>query len=237
MGRVDDLGSLRHLQGRHVPGRVDPVPGGELGFGFGRADSHLCGTPGRPGRGIGGEVDLHRTVGEHHRTDVPSLDHRVAAVLGHPSSLEIDHDPANLGNRSYPADDPCDVTFPDLPSHVFAVEEHPTVDLPVLVPAHLGGHRRRIVGVDSGPQHGEGSRPVVGAGVEMGPAEQFGDPASHRRLARTARTVDRHDEAHSFSSMSKNPGQVLATQSGSEISIPSTTRPARANDMAIRWSS
>src|SRR5690606_9241522 len=102
---------------------------------------------------------------------------------------------------------------------------------------------------DAPAQAGEGDGAVHGAGVEVLQAEALGERPGHGGLPRSRRTVDGDDPherstlpvapppARSRSRNAQNPGKVLATHPGSAIRIPGARRPARANAIAIRWSS
>ena len=60
-------------------------------------DRHFGGTAPCANLGPGGEEHLDRCVGKDHGADVPPLDHRRTAVVGHPGTLPIDHETPHLG--------------------------------------------------------------------------------------------------------------------------------------------
>ncbi len=142
---------------------------------------HLLASPAGSFTIVGGEVHLDRGVGEHHRADVPALDHR-GPVGRQPFPLTENHLGPHLRVGGHRAHGPRHLGVADLDGGVDPVDRHGPVDGQVHGPGQLG-HRNGVGRVDSPPDGREGHGAVHGARVEVGQAEPLGDSAGHRGLS------------------------------------------------------
>src|SRR5580700_4688915 len=168
-----------------------------LDLGGGGRPADLGGPAVSPGRAIGGEEHLDRSIGCDHGADVAPLGHDPVR-LGDDVPLLRDKVRADPRDRGHGADRAGHLAGPDRRRHVGAIDPGPRrARVGADLDDWFGGQLADQAGVTDGYaplEQPPGQGPVHGPGVQIPHAQ--GDRRAPRgaRLARARGSVDRHDE-------------------------------------------